>query len=128
MTITARLLVFTALFIVGKIMCKIICIALSLFMVSCQGIRNTATYNMELIYIEQGLTRQSITVGLFLKMKCCEGKKFLNTEYCTNTRDTYVTIKSRTAYHLGMMRYLGRLTETRPEPPKLNIEEYPVCE
>ena len=119
---------FTALFIVGKIMCRLICIALSLFMVSCQGIRNTTTYNLELMYIEQGLVRQSATVGLYLKDKCCEGTKFLNTEYCANTRDTYVTIKERTAYHLGMMRYLGRLTETRPEPPKFKVEEYPVCE
>ena len=119
---------FTALFIVDKIMCRFICIALSLLMVICQGIRNANTYNMELIYIEQGLVRQSITVGLYLKDKCCEGKKFLKSESCAQVRDTYVTIKERTAYHLSMMRYLGRLTETRPEPPKLNIEEYPVCE
>ena len=117
-----------ALFTVGKIMCRIICIAFSLCMLSCQGIRNSATYNMELIYIEQGLVRQSVTVGLFLKMKCCEGTKFLDTERCADTRDTYVTIKKRTAYHLGMMRYLGRLTDIRPDTPKFKVEEYPVCE
>ncbi len=128
MTITARQLVFTVFFIVGKSMCRLICIVISLFMVSCQGIRNTTTYNMELMYIEQSLLRQSATVGLYLKYKCCEGNKFLNSESCDKVRDTYVTIKNRTAYHIGMMRYLGRLTEFRPEPPKLKVEEYPVCE
>ena len=124
--------VYMDLFIVGKTMFKtlftsvfILCL---MCLVGCRGIRNTAVYNLELIYIEQGLRRQSATVGLYLKTKCCNGKNFIDTEECTKTRDTYVTIKNRTGYHMAMMRYLARISDSRPEPAKLDIEGHLICE
>ena len=128
MTPMARLPVFTALFIVGKIMCRIICIALSLFMVSCQGIRNPAIYNLELIYMEESLRRQNEIVEAYLKSTCCSEGKISITTHCQDALDTYKTVKVRSPYHFGMMRYLGRLTEDRPFQTKLVVNGDHLCE
>ena len=119
---------FTALFIVGKIMVKFVCTMCLLLMVSCTAIRDSNTYNLELIYIQQGLERQGEIVLEYIKSTCCLGSKFTDTLQCNSSVDTYVTIKERTPYHLDMMRYLGRLSNFRPEPPKIIIEGALLCE
>lgn len=122
----------TAFYIVDKAMryfnITSLLVGITFFMVSCRGIRNTVNYNLELIYIEQGLRRQSITVGLYLKAKCCEGTKFIDTTECKDIRDTYVTIKERTSYHMDMMRYLARMADEKPQIKKLEVEGHPICE
>lgn len=123
-----RLLASTALFIVGKNMYKFIFAVSLLFVVSCTGIRDRITYNMELFYIEEGLTRQGELVREHLRNTCCQGKQFQQTTDCYAALDTYITIKERTSYHVNMMRYLGRITDERPELPKVSIEGDPVCE
>lgn len=119
---------FTALFIVGKIMLRTICLFSVVFVVSCTGIRNSSTYNMELIYIEQGLTRQGDIVKKYIKGNCCEGNKYKDSTQCYGALDTYLTIKTRTKYHMDMMRYLGRLSDVRPELPELIIKGDSICE
>jgi len=124
----ARQLVFMALFIVGKIMVKIICTIALLLVVSCTGIRDRNTYNMELIYIEAGLTRQGELVREYLRSTCCEGRVFQESMDCHSALDTYVTVQQRTPYHLGMMRYLGRLSDSKPELPAIILEGALLCE
>ena len=124
----ARLLKSTATYTVGNNMHKILLIILSLLALSCTGIRDTNTYKLELLYIEQGLKRQSSAVGKYLKEKCCLGGKFVDSALCNTTRDTYVTIKIRTTYHMDMMRYLGRLSDQKPDMPKIKVMEHPICE
>jgi len=120
--------VFTALFIVGKIMFRLICLLSMCTMVSCTPIRDRNTYNLELVYIQQGLERQGEIVLDHIKSTCCLGSKFSDSLECNSMVDTYITVKERTPYHLGMMRYLGRLTEDRPEPPKVVVEGALLCE
>jgi hypothetical protein len=120
--------VFTALFIAGKIMLRAICLFSIVLVASCTGIRNRSTYNMELIYIEQGLTRQGDIVKEYIKSTCCQGGHYQDSIDCYAALDTYITIKERTKYHLDMMRYLGRFTDDRPELPEIIIEGDLVCE
>ena len=119
---------FTALFIVGKIMLRVICLFCIVLVASCTGIRDRSTYNMELIYIEQGLTRQGDIVKEYIRSTCCQGRRYQDSIDCYAALDTYVTIKERTKYHLDMMRYLGRFTDVRPELPEIIIEGDLVCE
>ena len=119
---------FMALFIVGKIMLRVICIVFSIFMVSCQGIRNPAIYNLELIYMEESLRRQNEIVESYLKSTCCSDGKISITTHCQDALDTYKTVKVRSPYHFAMMRYLGRLTEKRPFQTKLVVEGDYLCE
>lgn len=128
MTLTARLLIYMVIYIVGRFMYKLLCIMCIFVLCSCQGIRNTASYNLELVFLEQGLKRQSIAVGLYLKMKCCKNGSFINDASCNKLKDTYVTVKERTDYHIDMMKYLGRLSEDRPKLHNLDVERYPICE
>ena len=123
-----RQLAFTALFIVGKSMLRVICIVFSIFMVSCQGIRNPAIYNLELVYIEESIRRQNDIVEHYLKSSCCEQGKISVSTHCQSILDTYKTVKDRSSYHLDMMRYLGRLTDKRPFHTKLVIEGDKLCE
>lgn len=119
---------FTALFIVDKIMFRVICIVISIFMVSCQGLRNPATYNLELIYMEESLRRQNDIVEAYIRSTCCLDSKISITTHCQDALDTYKTVKVRSPYHFAMMRYLGRLTEERPFHTKLVIEGDHLCE
>lgn len=119
---------FTALFIVGKIMRWLIYLFIVFIVAGCTPLRDRNTYNLELIYIQQGLERQSEIVLEHIKGTCCLGNEFTDTLYCNSTVDTYMTIKERTPYHLDMMRYLGRLSNFRPEPPKVIIEGALLCE
>ena len=117
-----------ALFIVGKIMLRVICIVLSIFMASCQGLRNPAIYNLELIYMEESLRRQNEIVGTHLRDTCCVDNKMSITTHCQEILDTYKTVKARSPYHFAMMRYLGRLTDKRPFHTKLVIDGDHLCE
>lgn len=128
MTPTDRLQVSTALFIVGKNMFKLICTVTIIALASCTAIRDRSTYSLELVYIEQGLERQSEIVLEHIKSTCCTGKEFHDSQSCNSMVDTYITVKQRTPYHIGMMRYLGRLSDQRPEPPKVTIEGALLCE
>ena len=128
MTRVVKLLVFMAIFIVGKIMFRIICLFSMCTLASCTPIRDRNTYNLELVYIEQGLERQGEIVLEHIKSTCCNEQEFTDSLECNSMVDTYVTIKERTPYHLAMMRYLGRLTEERPKPPKVVVEGALLCE
>ena len=119
---------FMALFIVGKIMLRAICLFSIVLVASCTGIRDLTTYNMELFYIEEGLTRQGDLVKEYLRNTCCHNKEFQKTTDCYAALDTYITIKERTSYHVNMMRYLGRIIDERPKLPKVNIEGGNLCE
>lgn len=124
----ARLLAFTALFIVGKTMPRLICLLSMCALASCTAIRNSNTYNLELIYIQQGLDRQGELVLEHIKKTCCLETEFTDSLDCNSMVDTYITIKKRTPYHLDMMRYLGRLTDERPELPVIDIDGGELCE
>ena len=124
----ARLLVSTVLFIVGKIMRRLICLLTMCALASCTAIRNSNTYNLELTYIQQGLDRQGKLVHELIKKTCCRGTEFKDSLYCNSMADTHITVKNRTPYHLAMMRYLGRLTDERPELPVIDIDGGELCE
>ena len=109
-------------------MFKFICTIAILFIVSCTGIRDRNTYNMELIYIEEGLIRQGDLVKEYLKSTCCAGDQFQESIDCHSALDTYITIRERTPYHLQMMRYLGRLSDERPAIPQVVVEGDMLCE
>jgi len=109
-------------------MSKVIFVITLLFMGSCTGIRDRNTYNIELIYLEEGLNRQGELVREYIRNTCCIGNEFHDSIDCHSALDTYITVKERTPYHLAMMRYLGRLAEDRPEVPEVVVEGAILCE
>ena len=111
-----------------KLLLKCILLVVLLIVSSCTGIRNVGTYSMELVYLEMSLTRQGELVKEYIKTNCCSGSSYQESIDCHAAVDTYLTVKQRSKYHLDMMRYLGRLSDDRPELPQIVVEGALVCE
>ena len=128
MTITAKLPVSTATSTVGEIMKKIIAILLGASLIGCTALRDRTVYDMELHYVEEALNKQNKIVLEYLKAHCCIGTEFVTGAKCGHDLDTYATVSIRTKYHISMMRYLGRIIETKPPIPKLKVSSVGLCE
>ena len=117
------------IFIVGKIMRLFILVFCLAAFTSCVAIRDTAVYNMELMFLEKTILYQNKAVKKYLNTHCCSNGVFNATsKECGQHLDTYITIKSRMNYHTDMMRYLARIIEQKPDLPKLEIDGEGLCE
>jgi hypothetical protein len=95
---------------------------------SCAGIRNLVTYQLELQFIQQGLERQNEVVLAHIQAVCCDRGRYTGSLECESMSDMYITLRERATYHFDMMRYLGRISDDRPQLPEFTVEGETLCE
>lgn len=90
----------------------------------CNAIRDPSVYATEIQFIDMTVQRQAGVVHRFLTENCAcdESNVWTATSEaaqdseCAAAADWYITVQARWAWHLEMMRYNGRLTDTDPGP------------
>lgn len=104
-----------------------------LALAGCDAIRDPAVYSTEVQFIDMVVQRQAPTVRSFLEHSCsCSGDaewtatvETASNEECMAAADWYRVYAARWSWHVAMIRYNGRVSDTDPGP----VPEVPVsCE
>lgn len=103
----------------NKILMAVMTVAV---LTGCGAIRDKAVYATEVQYVDMTVRYEAATVKRFLTSACtCSGEgvwvassENSTTEDCASAGDWYRVYSSRWAWHVGMMRYNGRTSDTDP--------------
>lgn len=95
----------------------------SIILHGCGGVsvRERDVYEAEISFIEAASEEQSMR-GIELIAEQCEcDEDGFTTQECRDLAETILVVQTRMPYHIGFMRFLGGISEERPEkdPPEV---------